>query len=617
MTRRRLVVRLLMIAWDCASWVVAIGLATFGRFGFSLDSTQWASVVAYVIGACALQVMVGLIMKLYLDRFRTGSFEEALGLLLCVSIVAVVLASVILGTQGIDQFPRSLAILTPPIALMFMAAGRWICREWRARRRAVASGTSKVLVYGAGDLGYQLVRLIALDASAPYRVVGFIDDDRSKRNLRLQGVPVRGTRADLTRVAHDLGVTTVILAISRADADLVREVSDLVEGAGMRFKVLPHVSQIIGGKVRLSDIRDVEIEDILGRREIHTDVASIADYLSGRRVLITGAGGSIGSELARQVHRFNPASLILLDRDESALHAVQLSIYGKGLLDTPDMVLADIRDADALRAVFERHRPEVVFHAAALKHLPMLEQYPDEGWKTNVLGTRNVLAMSAEFGVGQFVNISTDKAANPTSVLGKTKRIAEQLTAWQAEHSHGTYLSVRFGNVLGSRGSMLHTFLNQIAQGGPVTVTHPEITRYFMTIPEACELVIQAASIGQDGEVLVLDMGEPIKILDVAKRLIAQSGKAIEVVFTGVRPGEKLHEDLFSESEQGVRPYHPLISHVGVPPLDPADLGSVMSTLAGHRSESAPDKATPHQGQERHLSARPAGGAAALRDRSR
>src|SRR5690606_35923809 len=278
---------------------------------------------------------------------------------------------------------------------------------------------------------------------------------------------------------------------------------------------------------------------------------------------------------------------------------VQLSIYGKALLDTPDMVLASIRDKEALRAVFEHHRPQVVFHAAALKHLPMLEQYPDEGWKTNVIGTQNLLDLSADYGVERFVNVSTDKAANPTSVLGKTKRLAEQLTAWYGQQASGTYLSVRFGNVLGSRGSMLHTFRQQIERGGPITVTHPDVTRYFMTIPEASELVIQAGAIGSDGEVLVLDMGEPVRILDVARRLVTHSGQDIEIVFTGLRPNEKLHEDLFSENETGVRPQHPLISHVTVPPVDPSHLHETaqdLEMLSGrpHRDPTGPSQEEQH-----------------------
>jgi dTDP-glucose 4,6-dehydratase len=436
-----------------------------------------------------------------------------------------------------------------------------------------------VLIYGAGNAGYQLLRLIVQERRSPYHVVGFIDDARSKRNLRMLGVPVLGGEQKLVEIATERGVTTVILAITHADSELVRRVSATVEGAGLRLLVLPAVQELIDGRVHLSDVREVDIADILGRHQVETNVGEIAGYLTDRVVLVTGAGGSIGSELARQVHRFGPRELVMLDRDESGLHAVQLSVYGKGLLDTPDMVLCDIRDEQALDEVFAQHRPDVVFHAAALKHLPMLEQYPDEGWKTNVLGTLNVLRAASRYGCATFVNISTDKAADPTSVLGKTKRLAERLTAWYAMAHGASYLSVRFGNVLGSRGSMLHTFTSQIQAGGPVTVTHPDITRYFMTIPEACELTIQAAAIGHGGEVLVLDMGQPIKIHDVAKRLVARSRSAVEIVFTGLRPGEKMHEVLLSENELGERRHHPQICHVAVPPLDPAEVPFLPESL--------------------------------------
>ncbi|GAA4987015.1 hypothetical protein GCM10023317_12560 [Actinopolymorpha pittospori] len=323
-------------------------------------------------------------------------------------------------------------------------------------------------------------------------------------------------------------------------------------------------------RAALSDLRDVEVTDLLGRRQVDTDLASVAGYLAGRRVLVTGAGGSIGSELCRQIHRFAPAELIMLDRDESALHAVQLSIHGRALLDSPEVVLADIRDSQHIRELFAQRRPEVVFHAAALKHLPMLEQYPDEAVKTNVWGSLAVLDAARSCGTERFVNISTDKAAKPCSVLGYSKRLAEGLTSAIATESQGTYLSVRFGNVLGSRGSVLTAFQAQIAAGGPVTVTHPDVTRYFMTVHEAVELVIQAAAIGRDGEALVLDMGRPVRIADVARYLIATSGRKVEVVYTGLRAGEKLHEDLFDDGEPDHRPRHPLVSHLNVRPVAPA-----------------------------------------------
>jgi FlaA1/EpsC-like NDP-sugar epimerase len=291
-------------------------------------------------------------------------------------------------------------------------------------------------------------------------------------------------------------------------------------------------------------------------------------------VLVTGAGGSIGAELCRQLHRFGPAEQVLVDHDESALHAVELSLYGRALLDSTETVLADIRDRQVVESIFVEHQPQVVFHAAALKHLTLLERYPYEALRSNVYGTLNVLAAAAAHGTETFVNISTDKAANPTSALGHSKRLAERLTAWYASTTDepARFLSVRFGNVLGSRGSVLHTFAAQIESGGPVTVTDPAVTRFFMTIPEACQLVIQAGALGRGGEALVLDMGEPVKIVDVANRMIAMSGKQVEIVFTGLRPGEKMHEELFADAEQGTRPSHPLISHVDVPPLAPDDV---------------------------------------------
>ena len=334
----------------------------------------------------------------------------------------------------------------------------------------------------------------------------------------------------------------------------------------MTVLVLPPVSELLG-TVQPSDIRPVTIEDLLGRKPADVDPSSIADYVSGRRVLVTGAGGSIGSELCRQLHSYGPATLVMLDRDESGLHATQLSIEGRALLDSPSIVLADIRDRDRLFHVFTQARPDVVFHAAALKHLPLLEMHPVEGWKTNVVGTHNVLEAAQATGVTQLVNISTDKAADPSSALGFTKRLAERITADVAQRTGLNYSSVRFGNVLGSRGSMLGTFQSQVAAGGPITVTHPDVTRYFMTVHEAVALTIQAGAIAEPGEVLVLDMGEPVRIADVARRLGDQAVPPVRITYTGLRPGEKLHEVLLGDGEQDCRPRHPLISQVDVPPL--------------------------------------------------
>jgi FlaA1/EpsC-like NDP-sugar epimerase len=334
-------------------------------------------------------------------------------------------------------------------------------------------------------------------------------------------------------------------------------------------KVVPPVQSLHERPLTTSDIRDLTDEDLLGRRHNNIDLQQISDYVVNRRVMVTGAGGSIGSELCRQLARFNPAELIMLDRDESALHEVQLSIHGRALLDTPQTVLADLRDADTIHRIFATRKPEVVFHAAALKHLPLLESYPLEAYQTNIRGTLTLLEAAEKNDVAVFVNISTDKAANPISVLGYSKRIAERLTAgFGGNGSKGKYISVRFGNVLGSRGSVLMSFRDQIDKGGPVTVTHKGVTRYFMTISEAVQLVIQAGAIGNNGEVLVLDMGKPVSIYEVAAQLVKNSGKAVEIEIVGLRSGEKVHEELFGDGEVDTRPRHPLISHVAVQPLE-------------------------------------------------
>jgi FlaA1/EpsC-like NDP-sugar epimerase len=467
--------------------------------------------------------------------------------------------------------PISTPLVGGVIALLLMFATRYVRRAQRERMMRPREDAQPVLVFGAGEAATRLVRSMLRDPASAYLPVGLVDDDPAKRHLRINGVPVVADRPRLTQVASELGVTAVIIAVSDPSSSLVREVRDLSRQAGAACKILPSISAVIDHPVEVSDVRDVDVTDLLGRHQIETDIDAIAGYITGRRVLVTGAGGSIGSELCRQLHRLSPSELIMLDRDESALHAVQLSIHGRALLDGTDLVLADIRDTDHLRHVFTHRRPEVVFHAAALKHLSLLEQFPGEAVKSNVWGTLTVLEAAADAGVARFVNISTDKAADPTSALGYSKRIAERLTAHVAQQVPGTFVSVRFGNVLGSRGSVLTAFAAQIEAGGPLTVTDPEVTRYFMTVPEAVQLVIQAAAVGDPGEALVLDMGEPVRIDDVARQMAEASARPIEIVYTGLRPGEKLHEDLFGSDEDGQRSLHPLISHVAVPPLHPDD----------------------------------------------
>lgn len=565
--------RLILIGWDVACWSIAFLAFVEVRFNGLPTDAQWLGGILYTTSAIVLQIIFGLLSHSYLSRSRVGSFSEAT--ILGASVAAIWIGLGVAFLPFYPGFTRSSALAIPALALTLMAAGRWIFRILfrNENRRSTSDDALAAVVYGAGDIGHQVARLVDNEMpKPPYRIVGFVDDDPGKRYLRVRGYRVLGRGRDLIDVARAENAELIIVAISAPQPHLIQDLSQRCTKAGLKLVVVPPVREMIGGRVSLGQLRGFNVADLLGRRPISTDLEAIAGYVTGHVVLVTGAGGSIGSELSRQVRRLGPAKLILLDRDESALHAVQLSLYGSGMLDTDDIVLCDIRDEAALQAVFCRHRPDVVFHTAALKHLPMLEQYPAEGWKTNVLGTLNVLRSAHQVGVRHLVNISTDKAADATCVLGQTKRLAERLTAWYALQYSTTFLSVRFGNVLGSRGSVLDTFKAQIGRGGPVTVTHPEVTRFFMTISEACELVLQAGAIGEPGEVLVLHMGEPIRIVDVARRLIDESGEDITIEYTGLRQGEKLHEVLFSTRERGIGSGHPLITRVRVPPLSPDDV---------------------------------------------
>jgi FlaA1/EpsC-like NDP-sugar epimerase len=483
-------------------------------------------------------------------------------------MVTILVAAADAFSPGLRPIPVSAAIVSGFVALGIMCVGRLIWRQKLEKwTRVEGDDRLPIIVIGAGSGGLQVVT--AMIKAGPYHPVAVIDDNPDLRNLRIKGVKVCGDRSSLARVVEQTGARHIIIAIPSASGEFIRDVAKRADELQLHSLILPPVDEMFGIGVNVGDIRPLTEADLLGRRELSLDIESVAGYLTGKRILVTGAGGSIGSELCRQIHRFAPESLVMLDRDESALQAVQISIEGRGLLDSRDLVVCCIRDRGRLQQVFEEHRPEVVFHAAALKHLPLLEMHAEEGWKTNVWGTQNLLELASEFEVDRFVNISTDKAADASSVLGQTKRIAEQLTSHAGRENSGTYLSVRFGNVLGSRGSVLPLFREQIAQGGPITVTHPEVTRFFMTIPEACELVIQAGALSHDGEVLVLDMGEPVKIADLARRLIAECDRSVEIVYTGLRPGEKMHEVLFSPDEMPSASEHPMIQRVEVPAMSP------------------------------------------------
>lgn len=587
-----------LVVLDSTAWLFALTVAVMVRldtweFSLSTDlSMADARVPALgvlILGVVAAVVhcLLAWVTRMHQGRREIGGFEEMFGLGSLVGVTAVVLS--VVNLVGPQLLPRTSILAAAVLVFLLMA---WPRAFWRAvvkqpkpNRHGVV--TTPVIVAGAGEAGRELVRTMQRDPKQTWHPVAFVDDDPRKKHFRHRGVSVLATTDDLLRAATRTGATTVIIAMPAADSSTISRVNDVARAADLDVKVLPSVHELLDGHVSLADVRDVSPEDLLGRHQVQTDLASIADYLTGRRVLVTGAGGSIGSELCRQIARYSPERLVMLDRDESALHGLLLSMDGRADLESPNVVLADIRDADRIREVFEIHRPDMVFHAAALKHVNMLEQYPGEAVKTNVLGTRNVLDAARATDVARFVNISTDKAADPENALGYSKRIAEGLTAEAGLDATGTYLSVRFGNVLGTRGSVLTTFGAQIAAGGPVTVTDPEVTRFFMTVDEAVQLVIQAAVIGRDGEALVLDMGEPVRIMDVAEQMIELSGERVNIVVTGLKPGEKLHEVLFGADELDDRPVHPLVSHVSVPLvrqsseslLDGRTAGDIMSAM--------------------------------------
>lgn len=554
--------RALQAAWDSFSWLVAVPLGLVLRYDFNppAQTLSWAVTAGFL--AAVLHLALGVAFHLYRGRYVVGSFDEVLGVVVTALFVGGA-GSVAVAALAGGEFPRSTFIIATGIAAASMLGARF---AWRGARQqsALRRAGSRTLIYGAGDAGSQIVNLMLADQGAAFQPIGFIDDDPNKAHLRRAGIRVLGTQGDLEAIVNREGVEVLLVAIAGITASRLLDLDRRCAPLGVKVQVIPTASEIVGGAVRLGDISDVTEEDLMGRRPIRTDEASITDFIRGRRVLVTGAGGSIGAELVRQLARYGPDELVLLDRDESALHAVQLTLDGSGTLTSDSLMLADIRDPDRVNEVFRSVRPQIVFHAAALKHLPLLERFPSEAFKTNVRGTLNVLRAAQSVDVDVFVNISTDKAADPCSVLGFSKLLTERMTAGMQQSRNSKYVSVRFGNVLGSRGSVIHTFRYQIAKGGPVTVTDERVTRYFMTVSEAVHLVLQAAVIGEHGETLILDMGTPVKIADVARYMIQRSGRDVQLQYTGLRPGEKLDEVLVASDESASRPRHPLISHASV-----------------------------------------------------
>jgi FlaA1/EpsC-like NDP-sugar epimerase len=498
------------------------------------------------------------------DAFRMGfALATATALALAVSAIVDV------GPSNAFDVPRGVLLVDFNLSLVFFMGFRVSIRALRERFWGKVQGpvgvVERIAIVGAGQAGAQLASELLSRRGHGIEPVCFLDDDVAKHGLYIHGVPVVGSPARMPELAEKYGVTEIILALPSTSVRRIREVSALASASHLRVLVVPSMAELAGGRVRASDIRPISVEDILGREPAKLDDEAIDALVKGRTVLVTGAGGSIGSELCRQVAARSPSRLVILDQCEVLLYQAEQELIaaGAGALITP--VVADVVDADRMRDVFARFRPALVLHAAAHKHVPMMESQPSEALKNNVLGTAVVARLAAEHGAEKFVLISSDKAVNPTNVMGASKRLAECVVRkMQAEAGSKTsFLAVRFGNVLGSSGSVIPIFRRQIAAGGPVTVTHPEVKRYFMTIPEAVGLVLQSATLGEGGDILVLEMGQPLKIVDVARNLIELSGLRpdvdIEIRIIGLRPGEKLVEELQHEGEQYRPTEHPRV----------------------------------------------------------
>ncbi len=531
-------------------------------FNYYLPQAYWLIGVSLVVAPVVFHFF-GLYRRLWVY----ASVHELKLVVVAVTTSSVIISLVIVllrAVQKLPYFPRSTLPIEWLLLLILIGGARFSLRvlsESLSTSHNTSAGVRRVLVVGAGDAGALVVREMQKNVQLRLQPVCFLDDDPDKQKQQIHGVPVVGRLEDLPRTVVTRRIHEVIIAIPSAPGRVIRQVAETCRQRGIPFRTMPGIYELIGGKVNVSRLREVEITDLLRREPARIDDSKIGVNLSGRRVLVTGAGGSIGSELCRQIARWMPASLLLLGHGENSIFETLLEIE-ENFPSLPLIpIIADIRDLDRLNIIFDETRPQVVFHTAAHKHVPLMEVNVEEAITNNVIGTRNVVEAALNFGVERLVMISTDKAIRPSSVYGATKRLAELLVLDAANRSGLPYSVVRFGNVLGSRGSVVPLFKRQIAHGGPVTVTHPEMKRYFMTIPEAVHLVLQAFSMGQGGEVFVLNMGEQVRILDLAEDLIRLSGlepyKDIDIVFTGIRPGEKLSEELWDRWARYEPTQHP------------------------------------------------------------
>jgi FlaA1/EpsC-like NDP-sugar epimerase len=526
-------------------------LAFWLRFDGTIPAAYWMLWLQTVPCLVLIRGLTFIAFHLYDSVWQYVGLRDLRAIAISVSVSNVLFCLLIRGVLELRAYPRSVFVTDLVLMVFLMGAVRV---SWRLGREYLANARTKsVLIFGAGDAGEAMVREILNGGEHGYRPVGFVDDDPAKVGQRIHGVPVLGTRADLPRIIAQTNPSEVLVAIARPTPQMLRQVVKALESHKLPIKAVPHLRDLLDGRARLHEVRDLAAADLLGRAPLGLDVETAKHLVEGKRVLVTGAGGTIGSELSRQIAGLGPKSLVLFERYENALWAVERSVAGLTPGGTVYSVIADVTDEQRVDEVLAEYRPQLILHAAAHKHVPLMELNPCEAIKNNVKGTRIVGEAAVRHRVEQFVLISSDKAVNPSSVMGATKRVAELLAMALAGRGPTGFMVVRFGNVVGSNGSVIPLFLEQIRAGGPVTVTHPDMRRYFMSIPEAVRLVLQAAALGENGALYVLDMGEEIKVVDMARNLIRLSGfipdREIPIVFTGVRPGEKLSEELVASDE--------------------------------------------------------------------
>ena len=534
--------------------------------GFAWPPGFLSIALLFALISLPLRLYIAWVTGLYSCLWRYASIvelERILRATLISSVATFTLGALVLPWLGIIpvRMPYVALVLDGLLSMMILAAPRLAVRYLSARRFRDATGV-RTIVVGAGSAGQLVAREASASGRAQYIVVGFADDDRRKQGLLLNGIRVEGRIDDLPRLIRDLAAREVVIAMPSARSTLVRRIVEMCAHEGVRVRTLPGIADLMSGRVSTS-LRPVEIQDLLRRSPITTDLSAVKRLAEGQVALVTGAGGSIGSELCRQIAELSPSLLVLVDHSENQVFEIECEMRHRWPLLKIAPIVADIRDVNRMHDVFGRFKPFAVFHAAAHKHVPLMEENVIEAVTNNVLGTRNVVDASLEHGVTHFVLISTDKAVRPTSIMGATKRIAEIIVRLAAARENKHYVAVRFGNVLGSRGSVVPSFIQQIERGGPVTVTHPEMRRFFMTIPESVQLVLQAGALGKGGELFVLDMGEPVRIADLARDLIRLSGLEegvdIEIEYTGIRPGEKLYEEVFFGDEEVQQTEHPKV----------------------------------------------------------